>query len=196
MVVVIEACSALKLVCDALFEGQSDTAADVLHREYPFAPETVGERNYGQRTATRVFLRDGFIDRYTGQPLVFPPVLRVISLALPNEFPYHPNWKTDVTHQAYWELSATVDHLVPVSRGGSDDESNLVTTSGARNSAKLNWSLEQLGWSMHPPGDLDDWDGLIRWFLEYTKVHQEPLENASIWNWCKAARAELNWRRD
>jgi hypothetical protein len=37
---------------------------------------------------------------------------------LPERFPFHPNWKTDVTHPAYWEVSATIDHLTPVTRGG------------------------------------------------------------------------------
>ena len=178
-------------VCKALREGSPDTAADLLRGEYPFAPDRVVERTYGPREATRIFIRDGFIDRYTGERLVFPPVLRVISMALPADFPYHPNWKTDVTHRAYWELSATVDHLVPVTRGGADDDSNWVTTSMARNSAKMNWTLEQLGWTLHPPGDFRTWDGLVGWFLDYTLVHPESLTNASMTNWCKAARAEL-----
>jgi hypothetical protein len=32
-------------------------------------------------------------------------------------FPYHPNWKMEVTHPAYWELTATVEHVVPVCHG-------------------------------------------------------------------------------
>jgi len=178
-------------VCEAIRAGSPDTAADLLRGEYPFAPDRVVERTYGPREATRIFIRDGFIDRYTGERLVFPPVLRVISMALPADFPYHPNWKTDVTHRAYWELSATVDHLVPVTRGGADDDSNWVTTSMARNSAKMNWTLEQLGWTLHPPGDFGSWDGLVEWFIDYTQAHPESLTNVSMKNWCKAVRAEL-----
>ncbi len=115
-------------------------------------------------------------------------MLRVLSIALPSEFPFHPNWKTDVTHPAYWELGATVDHLIPVSRGGADDESNWVTTSMARNSAKMNWTLEELGWVLHPPGDFGEWDGLMHWFLEYTRSHPEMLANASVRQWHRAAK--------
>jgi len=186
-----DACAVLRLVCDALLEGSPDEAAEIVQRDYPFSPGIRGKRKYSQLDATRVFIRDGFVDRYTGQRLVFPAVLRVISMALPVAFPFHENWKADETHPAYYQLTATVDHLVPACRGGSDEESNLVTTSMARNSAKLDYTLEQLGWSLHPPGSLRDWDGLAGWVLDYTSAHPELLNNSSIRGWCRAARAEL-----
>ena len=89
-------------VCHALQEGVADTASSLLKRDYPFASDPITKRQYGPLESSRVFMRDGFLDRYTGERLVFPPVLRVISIALPADFPYHPNWKTDVTHPAYW----------------------------------------------------------------------------------------------
>jgi hypothetical protein len=58
-------------------------------------------------------MRDGFCDRYTGRRLVFPGVLRLISELFPKEFPWHPNWKQGVGHSLYWELSPTVDHVIP-----------------------------------------------------------------------------------
>src|ERR671918_71828 len=107
-------------VCAALVQEDHRSAAAILEREYPFAPELVTKRRFRPLDYTRVFIRDGFIDRYTGQRLVFPPVLRMISSALPEKFPYHPNWRTPVTHPAYWEIGATIDHLVPVTQGGAD----------------------------------------------------------------------------
>jgi hypothetical protein len=138
-----------------------------------------------------VFIRDGFIDRFSGNRLIFPPVLRVISVMLPNEFPYHPNWKTELTHPAYWELGASVDHLVPVTRGGQDEESNWVTTSMARNFAKMNWTPGELGWSLHPPGDYREWDGLLGWFLKYAKERQNVLRNSNVRQWHRAAEAAV-----
>jgi len=175
-------------VCQALLDGSVDTAIGTLRSGYPFAPEPIIKRDYGPRESTRVFVRDGFLDRYSGHRLVFPPVLRVLSAVLPTDFPYHPNWKTDVTHPAYWEVGATVDHVVPVTRGGKDDESNWVTTSMARNSAKMNWSLDELGWTLLPPGDFSEWDGLIHWFLEYTAAHPAMLDNANSRSWHRAAK--------
>ncbi len=44
---------------------------------------------------------------------------------MPNEIPFHPNWKMSESHIAYWQLIPTVDHVVPVSRGGVNHEHNL-----------------------------------------------------------------------
>ena len=154
-------------VCHALTDDKSTEASRILNDDYPFAPEPPTKRHYGPLEATRVFIRDGFIDRYSGDRLIYPPVLRVVSVELPEDFPYHPNWKTDATHAAYWEVAPTIDHLVPVTRGGADDESNWYTTSMAHNFAKMNWTLKDLGWTLHPAGDYRDWDGLLTWFLGY-----------------------------
>ncbi len=178
-------------VCKALLEGDRDTARTFLASNYAFAPHAPTSRRYGPRQATRVFIRDGFVDRYTGSRLIFPPVLRLISAELPQDFPYHPNWKTDKTHPAYWELSATIDHLVPVTRGGADDESNWVTTSMARNSAKLNRTLTELGWTLHACGDIKEWDGLAGWFLRYGEQHPDAVRG-QLQQWYRAAAAELS----
>lgn len=186
---------AIAELCAALRAGARERAVSLLKRDYPFAPEPIVKRQYGPVESTRVFVRDGFLDRYTSEALIFPPVLRVLSAELPNEFPYHPNWKTDLTHPAYWDLSATVDHVIPVSRGGTDDATNLVTTSMVRNSAKANWTLKELGWTLQPAGDLQSWDGLLHWFLEYTKDRPELLkQHLSMGQWHRAAILAVNDR--
>jgi hypothetical protein len=183
-----EKASVIASVCDALSAEDLATAASTLRRDYPFAPEEPIRRQYGPVESTRVFVRDGFRDRYTGERLVFPPVLRVVSIALPAEFPFHPNWRTDVTHPAYWEIGATIDHVVPVSRGGADEETNWVTTSMARNSAKMNWTLKELGWALQPPGSFAEWDGMLRWFLEYAARQPNILAGTSVRQWHGAAK--------
>ena len=135
--------SVLADVCRALTAGNSVAAAEALRSQYGFLAVPVSGRKYGPAESTPVFVRDGFVDRYSGTRLIFPGALRLLSHLLPVEFPYHPNWRTDQTHPAYWELTATIDHLVPVSRGGADSESNWLTTSMLRNSAKANWTIEE-----------------------------------------------------
>ncbi len=139
----------------------------------------------------RVFRRDGFVDRYSGERLVFPGTLRLLSDLLPEAFPFHPNWKVSETHVMYWELFPTIDHVVPVARGGADDESNMVSTSQLRNSAKAHWTLAELGWELHPAGSLDDWDGLLGWFLAYTDAHPEALASAYLRRWRRAAETAV-----
>ena len=183
----IEKSAVISQVCNALADDKDSVAKSRLRRDYPFAPTAPTVRKYGEKESTRVFVRDGFLDRYTGERLIFLPVLRVLSIVLPDEFPYHPNWKTVVTHPAFWEVGATIDHVVPVTRGGADGESNWVTTSMARNSAKMNWTLEELGWTLHPPGNFGEWDGLLHWFLEYTASHAYLMGNPLVRRWHRAA---------
>ena len=177
--------------CTALTSEGAERAASIVEELYPFDPQPTVPRKYGPVDSSRVFVRDGFVDRYTGDRLIFPPVLRVLSHELPTQFPYHKNWKTDSTHPAYWALTATVDHLIPVTKGGVDDETNWFTTSMMRNAAKMNWSLEELGWELHPPGKLDDWDGMIGWFVEYASTHPAILGNGSIKQWYRGAKQAI-----
>lgn len=168
---------AIKAVCASLLAGDSQAAAATARSGYPFvSPQSTG-RAYTESECTAVFIRDGFIDRYSGTQLVFPGTLRLLSRLLPSEFPFHRNWKMTETHVVYWELFPTVDHVVPVARGGADDEANWVTTSMLRNSAKSNWTLEELGWQLALPGDFKQWDGLLGWFIEFLKQNQLHLSD-------------------
>ncbi|MGH8531891.1 MAG: HNH endonuclease [Gammaproteobacteria bacterium] len=92
----------------------------------------------------------------------------------------------------YWELFPTVDHIVPVARGGGDDETNWVTTSMLRNSAKSNWLLEELGWLLVPPGDFRQWDGLLGWFIEFLTRNQSHLADKYIRRWHRAAVKKMH----
>lgn len=177
----------LASVCAALESGDRESAAKRIREDYPFEPVAAVERKYGEFEATRVFLRDGFIDRYAGTRLVFPGALRILSAELPSEFPFHRNWKMSDTHEAFWELSPTVDHIVPVSRGGRDEHSNWVTTSMRRNSAKSNWTLDELGWQLRPPGSLSEWDGLTSWSVRYVAANPAVLKLGLIARWNRAA---------
>ncbi len=91
------------------------------------------------------------------------------------------------SHIVYWELFPTLDHLLPVARGGADAEPNWVTTSMLRNSAKANWTLSELNWTLHAPGLLSEWDGLSRWFLEYTREHPAAVTSPYLSRWRVAA---------
>lgn len=179
---------AVKSICQALSISGIDKASEIARREYPFSPVSSGAtRTFREAQALRVFVRDGFVDRYSGSLLVFPPVLRVLTALLPDEFPFHRNWKMNKTHQAYWELFPTLDHVVPVARGGQADEENLVSTSMLRNSAKANSTLEELGWHLHPPGDMKRWDGMLTWCLEFIGSRQKLAEDIYIGRWYRAA---------
>ena len=145
------------------------------------------KRQYTTLQSARLFIYDGFTDRYDGERLIFPGVLRLLSDTFPNEFPYHPNWKTGACHQCYWVLFPTVDHIEPVTDGGADAPGNWVTTSMLNNLIKSNTPLETLGWNIAPRGNFNEWDGLIYWFINYVDENTGLLQITHINNWYKAA---------
>lgn len=179
-------------ICKALQNGNQEIARGLLRTKYPFTSLIPASRRYSNYEKSKIFLRDGFIDRYSGKEMIFPPVLRILSSSFPKEFPFQKNWKMSECHLAYWQLLPTIDHIIPVSRGGIDDESNWVCTSQLRNSAKSNWLLEELGWTLHNPGDISKWDGLVGWFLAYKIDNPEILEDKYINSWSLAIEKATN----
>ena len=111
----------------------------------------------------------------------------MLSLLMPKELPYHPNWKQSETHPAFWELCPTIDHVIPIARGGRDDEANIVTTSILRNGAKANWVLEELGWPIERAPVASDWDGMLGWFMSQWKADEALHRNSYFVHWHRAA---------
>ena len=171
-----------------LMRGKSESASACITTYYPFIPRKNHKRSWTQYRALSIFYRDGFIDRYTGDRLVYPGALRVLSLMIPDDFPAHPNWKMSETHMAYWELFPTLDHIQPIGRGGEDTNENIVTTSMLRNQAKSNWTLDELGWKLHSAGNTNDWDGLLLTTTNMVEANQELLNDNYLHQWHIAAK--------
>jgi 5-methylcytosine-specific restriction endonuclease McrA len=142
--------SLLSSICTSLAQNDIPSARRKLTDSWRFTPKEVTKRTVTQAQALDVYFRDKFTCRYCGTKVVFPGTLRLMSILIPEDFPYHPNWKTDKTHPAYWELVASCDHLVPVARGGGSGMDNLVTACYRCNSSKANWTVEELGWGARP----------------------------------------------
>lgn len=177
----------IEMICAEITKGCLDNAAAIGRKDYPFVPRLKVGRSYTPYQSTVIFRRDGFIDRYSGERLIFPGTLNLLGSILPNEFPWHLHGKLSESHIIYWELFPTIDHFIPVTRGGVDDETNWITTSMLRNQAKLHWTLDELGWQLYDPGDLSEWDGLMGWFLEYANAHPDVLSRSHIKRWYDAA---------
>ncbi len=173
-------------VCDLIVRREHEAARARLLSDYPCAGPATSRRRWPAKRLVGVFRRDGYTDRYSGARLVFPGTLRALSLLMEQAFPFHPNWKQSETHPAFWELHPTIDHVVPVARGGADDESNVVTTSMLRNSAKSNWLLDEVGWSAELAPIAPGWDGLVGWFLAVQATEPRLREDRVITRWSRA----------
>lgn len=184
-----ESIQAIKQACKFISDGQIDEAAQHIDNHFPFKSLEKSDSQYSPLQKTNIFIRDGFIDRYKGHLLVFPPSLRLISHYLPKEFPYHPNGKMSVGHIAYWQLFPTIDHIYPVARGGKDEESNWVSCSMLSNSIKSNWTLEELEWELLPPGNMTNWDGMLRWYIDQVEANNTFLSKKYFKTWYNAAKA-------
>lgn len=180
-----------------LLKGNREECRRIVNEKYPFVPpapkdEQVKTRRYTPVQMTKIFLRDGFIDRYSGEKLLFPGIFRVMSVELTDLFPAHSNWKMTETHIVYWELFATIDHIHPVTKGGTDAENNLVTTSMLKNMAKSNYSLDEIGWTLKEPGKLGEWDGLTGIFTDLLNANPELRKIQYIRTWEKALYKCIN----
>lgn len=180
----------VEIIEDILMEVKNDnieTGRRIILEEYPFQPAIIHKRQYSEKQKMEQFKRDGFIDRYTGEKLVNPGVLKMISFFYPKEFPYHAHWKMTDTHVAYMELIPTIDHIVPISKGGSDSRENWVTTSMNKNAKKSNWTLDEIGWKLYPAGNIDDWDGLTKLFISLVEKYPHVLKDNYIAKWYRVS---------
>lgn len=190
-------CDVIAHACAFLLQGDRVGAREVIVDQYPLdANRRIVSGYAGQRSQEAHLLpgakrpagpsvrklaslhaRDGYIDRYTGQRLVSPIVLKLLGHPvgpLSEVIPYHVNEGRGnasngagyTCHQAGWEIYASYEHVRPIAVGGTDDLQNLVTSSIDTNFEKgtQTWEPAVLA------GSLGEWDGLSGWFLQYTML--------------------------
>jgi hypothetical protein len=196
-------------VVRALAHGERDRAAaeladlaGVTIRTHPIEPmptlprkgwpsATHGKtRNPSVPVIATIYFRDRFTCVYCGRWTIPTQLLRLVSHAFPDKFPYHPNWKMDIAPRAYWDISTSLDHVHAVSMGGDyQDPSNLATVCARCQYQKGNLPLETLGWSVRR--ELAGWSGLIE---EYAPLWErlgrpDPREHTAWMRAFDAARA-------
>lgn len=178
------------IICDIttlLLKNKKTEAKNIISQKYPHTYYEIEKRTYTITQKMHQFIKDGFIDRYTGKKLLNPGILKIISHYFPNEFPYHPHWKMTETHIAYWELVPTIDHIYPIAKGGEDNEDNWVTTSMKNNSIKSNYTIDEIHWELHQKGNISDWNGLTALFLQLVENDKGLLKDPYIKSWYKVS---------
>jgi hypothetical protein len=108
-------------------------------------------RPLGMSERLEIYLLDEWLCRYCGRTTILTQLMMLLDELFPEDFPYHPNWKTGLTHPAFPVRSASVDHISPVAHGGSgNDPLNLVTACLPCKVVKGEFPLDQLGWTLRP----------------------------------------------
>lgn len=129
-----------------------------------------------------IYRRDGWLCRYCGARTIFTPVMALLGLLFPDDFPYHPNWKNGMTHPAIIARSAVIDHVWPGSLGGSwTDAENLATACWPCNERKGDLTLGQLGWKIRPVPGETGWDGLIGCYRSLWEAAGCPKGGHASW---------------
>ena len=52
-----------------------------------------------------------------------------------------------------------------------------------RNSAKSNWTIEEMGWNLHEKGQLTHWDGLVQYFIDLTNKNPDYEQDKYVSSW-------------
>lgn len=70
----------IKQSAESILTGNIESAKNVINKEYPFKKLKTEGRSYTDKEKYEQFVRDGFIDRYTGKSLLIRIVKGVIIL--------------------------------------------------------------------------------------------------------------------
>lgn len=110
----------------------------------------------------RVFRRDAYHCRYCGLPTIAREVHKSLHVLLGSDV--LPWGRTNTTMHGIPYLARTeYDHVHPITLGGADDETNLVTACLSCNYGKHQYTIAQLGLDdprSRPPIE-SGWDGLV-----------------------------------
>ncbi len=113
-------------------------------------------------TELSIYRRDGWRCRFCGSRVIAKKA-RVVLCTL---FPSEARWGrlSSEKHCALGSLAASLDHIIPHARGGSNEEHNLVTACTSCQFGRNQWTLEEVGFTdpRQRAPIVDSWDGLMR----------------------------------
>ena len=156
---------------------QSELCLQPLVTQLPTATKRV---SLSRKRQLRVYRRDNFVCRYCRRETILHAALEYLAKQCPEQLPYHPNWKRSETHPLFYDITTSCDHIVPLSRGGDDDDTNLAATCARCQYMKSDWPLEELNWTLHDRED-SDWDGLTGLFV--VSFRARPWKDQNLKNW-------------
>jgi len=123
-----------------------------------------------------IFTKDGWRCRFCGTRVIS----REARLILIKQFPEETHWVDSEykRHTALLSQGASLDHVLPHSRGRTDDPKNFVTACYNCQFGRNNWTLEEVGFNdpRDRPPIVDEWDGLTRLLTKERALPIQSLE--------------------
>ena len=120
------------------------------------------KRMPSKKIERQIYHRDGWRCRYCGSRVISKEARNIFQRHFPREA--RKGRTNEDNHFGLATLSATLDHILPHKRGGSNETENLVTACGPCQFGRGVWLLEEVQVEdprIRPP-ILDEWDGLTR----------------------------------
>lgn len=109
-----------------------------------------------------IFIRDGWRCRFCGIRVIAKETVRVFRAVFPKQCRW--DGREFNKHAALYAFQASLDHVMPHSRGGRNEVSNFVTACTCCQYGRGDWLLQEMQ-LLDPrdfPPHVDDWDGLTR----------------------------------
>lgn len=91
-----------------------------------------------KKIQSQIFIRDKWCCRYCGVEVFFSPALKALDSLSPNNGYYHRNGRKDKMSSHLLNRCAAIDHITPVTLGGTNNIDNLICACWECNSAKSN----------------------------------------------------------
>jgi len=171
---------AARLIVEADIEAVGQYAAQisgpisaVVHRyrdvgDPPIIKDRAKQRMPSSSTEREIFERDGWRCRVCDTRIISKKSIRKMHAILPDEA--RQGRRAIDCHYGMSAICVSLDHLLPHSRGGTNNPDNLVTACGPCQFGRNNWTFAEVGIE-DPRGRapiVDEWDGLTR--IEALKV--------------------------
>lgn len=150
--------------------------------------EPVLRSNFSKAEQLAVWRRDAWHCRYCLAPVFFSPALKALEELSPGHGYYHRNAKTGSMLPLLQWGWASVDHIVPVAAGGTNEPGNLVTACWRCNLSKRDSppELARPVLALTPDIVALHWDGLSSVYAklanrkdEWCRLINEPMHCAS-----------------
>lgn len=168
----------------------------IQYRHIPTSPpilpkeQRANTRMPTQADKIRVHERDGYHCRFCGMPVIRTEIRQKIVSAYPDVV----SWgNSNVTqHAGFLVLWAQYDHILPHSRGGTNDFENIILTCSVCNYGRMGYTLEEVGLidpRLREPNS-SSWDGLER-FIPTPKILTTVTGGTVAENLCEGMFVEL-----